>query len=169
MDANSKLGPDIIKGDPHCQSENGKLLAAIIKRHVLVVMNSSEKKCTGKITRRRITSKIKEESIIDFVLVCDEMEDIVSSVRIDEERKYVLTRYTKTKKGAKVKESDHHTIITNIKSSWNKNINKKRIKIYNFKDKCGLEKFKEMTSKDNFLSEVFNDDSKTVTVKTKKF
>ena len=25
MDANSKLGPEVIKGDPHCQSENGKL------------------------------------------------------------------------------------------------------------------------------------------------
>ena len=169
MDANSKLGPEMIKGDPHCQSENGKLLAAIIKRHALVVMNNSKKKCSGIITRRRITSKTKEESIIDFVLVCDEMEEIVSSVRIDEERKYVLTKYTKTKKGTKVKESDHHTIITNIKSTWNKNINEKIIEIYNFKDKDGLKKFREMTSKENFLSEVFNNDSQTVTVKTKKF
>ena len=55
MDANSKLGPDIIKGDPHEQSGNGKLLAAIIKRNALIVMNNSEQKCKGKITRRRIT------------------------------------------------------------------------------------------------------------------
>ena len=35
MDANSKLGPDMIKGDPHAQSDNGKILAAIIKRNAL--------------------------------------------------------------------------------------------------------------------------------------
>ena len=33
LDANSKLGNDIIPGDPHSQSENGKLLAGIIRRH----------------------------------------------------------------------------------------------------------------------------------------
>ena len=32
LDANSKLGPNIIKGDPHTQSDNGKILAAIIKK-----------------------------------------------------------------------------------------------------------------------------------------
>ena len=37
LDANSKLGYDIIPGDKHCQSENGKLLAGIIARHGLVL------------------------------------------------------------------------------------------------------------------------------------
>ena len=40
MDANSKLGPEIIFGDPQKQSENGKILAGIVKRHALIVMNS---------------------------------------------------------------------------------------------------------------------------------
>ena len=69
LDANSKLGPDIIKVDPHKQTENGKILAAIIKRNAMIVMNSVESKCSGKITRRRITRKVNEESIIDFVIV----------------------------------------------------------------------------------------------------
>ena len=60
-------------------------------------------------------------------------------------------------------------LITNIKSTWNKKLNTKRTEIYNFKDKNGLSKFKEMTSKDEFLSEVFNNESQTVTVKTKRF
>ena len=168
MDANSKLGPEIIRGDPHSQTENGKLLTAIIKRHALIVMNNSEKKCTGRITRRRITSKSREESIIDFVIVCDNMEEIISDVRIDEERTFVLTSYRKTKNGTKVIESDHHSIITNIKSTWNMKLNTKRTEIYNFKDKDSLRKFKEMTSRDKFLSEVFNNNYQTVTVKTKK-
>ena len=47
MDGNSKLGPNIIPGDPRSQSEDGKILAAIIQRNALIVMNSSNIKCTG--------------------------------------------------------------------------------------------------------------------------
>ena len=39
MDANSKLGPELIPGDMHSQSLNGKILAAIIARHGLVIGN----------------------------------------------------------------------------------------------------------------------------------
>ena len=48
MDANSKLGPEIVSGDPHEQSENGKILIGIIKRNALIVMNSSTEKCKGR-------------------------------------------------------------------------------------------------------------------------
>ena len=48
MDANSKLGLELVKGDPHKQSENGKILEGIIKRNALIVMNNSEEKCKGK-------------------------------------------------------------------------------------------------------------------------
>ena len=40
MDANSKLGPHMIPGDVHVQSENGKILSTIIARHGLIVGNS---------------------------------------------------------------------------------------------------------------------------------
>ena len=66
-------------------------------------MNSSKRKCKGKITRRRITTKVKEESIIDFVIVCQEMEDIINNMVIDEDKNHVLTRHTKTKNGVKIK------------------------------------------------------------------
>ena len=168
MDANSKLGPAIIEGDPHNQSENGKVLAGIIKRHALIVMNSVKNKCSGKITRKRTTKKVNEESIIDFIIVCDYVENMISKVDIDEDRKYILARYTKTKNGTKVKESDHHSMITYINTTWVKQCDTKRIEIYNFKDKDGLQKFKQMTSKDQFLSEVFNDPSKNINVTTKK-
>ena len=51
IDANSKLGPDIIKGDPHKQTPNGKLLAKIVKRNELKVINGIESKREGLITR----------------------------------------------------------------------------------------------------------------------
>ena len=37
LDANSKLGPQYIKDDPHGMSQNGMILSGIIKRHELVV------------------------------------------------------------------------------------------------------------------------------------
>ena len=40
MDANSKLGPAMIKSDPHAQSDSGKTLTAIIKRNALCLGNN---------------------------------------------------------------------------------------------------------------------------------
>jgi hypothetical protein len=81
LDANSKLGPQVIQGDPHAQSDNGKILSGIIEKNELCVINNSGKKCTGKIPRQRITKRRKEESIIDFVLTCSDMEDIIELLR----------------------------------------------------------------------------------------
>ena len=69
LDANSKLGPQYIKGDPHTKSPNGILLAGIIERHALVVTNSIIGKSSGLITRLRNTEKRVEKSVIDFVLI----------------------------------------------------------------------------------------------------
>ena len=41
--------------------------------------------------------------------------------------------------------------------------------MYDLKDQEGLKKFKAMTSKDNFLSEVFQEEEKNIEVKTKQF
>jgi hypothetical protein len=132
-------------------------------------MNGIKTKCSGTITRSRITSKVKEQSAIDFVIVCEEIEGMISDLVIDEAKKYVLTKHTKTKNGFKVKESDHNTLITSVKATWNKKKFIKKIVIYNLKDKDGLLKFKEMTSKDTFLSEVFKDENKNINVKSKQF
>ena len=90
MDANSKLGPDWITGDPHNQTQNGQILAGILERHNLVVVNSLTEKCSGLITRRRVTINRIEESIIDFVIVSDDLKEHVDSPTIDEEINHVL-------------------------------------------------------------------------------
>ena len=169
MDANAKLGPDVIKGDPCQQSDNGKILCDILKRNALIVMNGVKDKCTGTITRRRITKTSKEESVIDLIIVCEGMEKLINKVTIDEERKNVLTRYTKSKKGTTIKESDHNSMITEVNTAWNKKKNVLRLETYNFKDKDGLKKFKDMTNKDKFLSEVFTNVDKNIEVTTKQF
>ena len=168
MDANSKLGAHMIEGDPHGQSENGKILAGIIQRNALHVVNNSKTKCIGKITRRRITRKKKEESIIDFVLGCDEMYDMIEELVIDEKKEVALASFKKTKNGFKTKESDHNTLVTKVKSVWKKKKTEKRIEMYNLKDIECNKKFKEIKSKDNFLSSVFETKG-SIEVQTKKF
>ena len=54
MNANAKLGCQIIPNDPNKISENGTIFLDIIKRQNLFVLNSVEK-CEGTITRHRKT------------------------------------------------------------------------------------------------------------------
>ena len=86
MDANSKLGPDLIPSDPHPRSPNGQVLSDIMSRHGLVVVNGIKDKCEGTTTRRRVTINGVEESAIDFVIVSEDIEPAV------------LTKVIKTKK-----------------------------------------------------------------------
>ena len=162
IDANSKLGCDIIPGDNHAQSENGKILAGMIVRHGLVLGNSMDV-CKGLITRKRTTKTAIEESIIDFVILSDDLRNEIESIIIDDEREHVLTRITKTKKGIVKVESDHNMIYTHLKIPWNKKVKDQRREIYNLKNETCQKAFKEATSKENnkcYLSSVFeeNDD-----------
>ena len=130
MDSNSKLGPGLIPSDPHEQTANGKLLSGIIQRHGLVVANSLSAVCVGKITRRRVTVKSTEESIIDHVIVSTDLVEELESVLIDENGEHALTKIVKTKQGSVTKQSDHNTIITKFNISWNKKVKSDRIEIY---------------------------------------
>ena len=67
LDANSKLGKDIIKGDPKEQSRNGKLLEEVINNNDLVVVNASNI-CEGVITRHRQTVNGTEDSVLDYFM-----------------------------------------------------------------------------------------------------
>ena len=168
MDANSKLGPEVIKSDPHPQSPNGRLLHGLLERHGLVVVNGMQSKCTGAITRRRITKKGKEESIIDFVIVSHDLEKDFIDLVIDEDKKHVLTKIIKTKKGIKKVESDHNALISKLKFTWNKHLSKNKVEIYNLKNKECQKVFKEITSKSNDLSSLFLKDD-NLNICTKKF
>ena len=79
MDANSKLGKDILKTDVHEQTANGAALAAIVTRNALTVVNSLRDRVKGVITRRRIIEGGQEESVIDFLIVSEDLvEDVLA-------------------------------------------------------------------------------------------
>ena len=96
-DMNSKLGSEFISNDPKSMTENGRILAGILERNALTVVNGLTEKCTGLITREIHTVNGIEKSIIDFVIVSQDLVKHVGKMMIDDERKYVLTRLTKTK------------------------------------------------------------------------
>ena len=159
MDANSKLGKNLISQDKHDQSPNGSLLEGILKRHGLIVVNGL-KICKGTITRRRCTKKSIEESTIDFVIISAEIEGMVKSMLIDEDKKHSMANINKA--GAKTVESDHNTIITEFTLKWSTKIKVPRIEIMNLMNKKGQEKFRKATEEGNELSKIFDDSSKSV-------
>ena len=94
MDANSKLGPNIVKGDPHVQSKNGKLLEDVVNENCLTVVNGTEL-CEGVVTRHRKTVHSTEESVIDYFIVCSNFLKLIKKMKIDEEKKFCLSSYSK--------------------------------------------------------------------------
>ena len=158
MDSNSKLGPEYISHDPHQQSLNGKLLAGILERHGLVVANGLMEKCVGSITRRRKTVNSTEESIIDHILPSSDLVEDLESVLVDEEGNHALTKIIKTKNGITSKQSDHNTLVSKFKFSWNKKVHNDRMEMFNLKNRENQIKFKEITSNNDNLSVIFDNE-----------
>ena len=150
-DANAKLGPDWIKNDPHSISENGLLLADMITRQNLSIVNMSDKCVGGPITRSRTVNGKVEASCIDYVLVSADLASQLIVATIDKEQLYVLTKYTNTKGGVSVKRSDHFTIISNFSVNW-KEDKPKRVEVFKLRDEEGLSKFQSLTDKRTALN-----------------
>ena len=167
-DLNSKLGPEFIKNDPHSITENGSILAGIMERNALTVVNGLEQVCRGLITRERTTVDSVEKSIIDFVIVSQDIVQSISSMMIDDDRRHVLTKLSKTKKGVIKKESDHNTIVTELKIKWKPHSKLQKKEMFNLKDKIGQEKFKYETDNTTDLSRII-DKEDDVEKATKKF
>ena len=151
MDANGKLGNEIIKGDPNKISPNGRLLLDLINRKSLVVVNASDK-CYGVITRMKVKGKITEKSVIDYFIVCQNLYNLVISMLVDEDRKHILTRFYKRNGVVKIVESDHNVLILNISCQWDVKVVKERIEIFNLRNKKCQEKFFLKTNDTNILS-----------------
>ena len=110
MDATEKLGPKYIPNDPHGISPNGGILASIVEPQLVEVGNGSNI-CSGTITRTRVAKNRTEQSVIDLILFSKDMIENLVSIKIDENRKHVLSKVNNTKKGPKVQESDHNPIL----------------------------------------------------------
>ena len=151
MNANAKLGEKYIPNDPKSMTKNGKVLADILNRHALVVVNGIKDRCTGLITRERITINGAEKSVIDFVIASHDIIKHLDYIHIDDQRVHVLTRNRKTKTGVDISKSDHNIIETKFNIEWNSK-EAKVIEVFKFKDAAAKKKFKEDTTETSELS-----------------
>ena len=65
--------------------------------------------CSGLITRERIKEGKLEKSVLDFFVVCNRVLPFVTNMKIDEEKKHVLTNYARVRVDGKATDSDHNT------------------------------------------------------------
>ena len=111
LDANAKLGCDLIKGDPNRMSYNGQIMFEMIERQNLIIGNASIK-CKGTITRHRSTVEKTELSVLDYLIFCEIMEPFFESMLVDENPQHVLKKYVTTKGVKQHTESEQRVTIT---------------------------------------------------------
>ena len=147
MDANAKLGPVLISSDPNPRSSNGDLLVDLCDRNDLIICNTTQL-CQGVITRQRVTVNGTERSVLDYLILCQEMFNFLTSLKIDEARSHVLTKYAKVRGKATVIQSDHNPLIAQFNQLWSDKSTQEneRYELFNFKDPEGIIRFHDLTS-----------------------
>ena len=155
MDANAKLGSEIVKGDPHKMSGNGKLMHDLLERQDLIVVNSLDI-CKGTITRERVTENMSEKSVIDYIIVSRGLLEFLLEMIVDEDKEYVLARYINNKKGRKIINSDHNTLFCKFSVTFNKKPRTIRKEFFNFKSEDGRKRFLDATSTNKRFTSCFN-------------
>ena len=124
----------------------------MVERQNLTVANTLDK-CKGVITRERKAGDKVEKSVIDYLIVCDGMKEYLEEMFIDDDRIFVLTKYTKN--GNK-KTSDHNVIMGKFRLKFNRNRAKPRTEFFNFKDRVNQDLFYEETNNSSKLSSSFS-------------
>ena len=155
LDANAKLGADLISGDPHPQSPNGSIMWEMILRHGLVVANTSPK-CMGVITRQKQTQSGLEKSVLDYILVCESLGSLMETLMIDEQREFVLTSYTNYRGVKKATPSDHNIMYCTFSLDYRIKPKSLRKEIFCMRDTEGQKTFFNETSGKKDLASSFS-------------
>ena len=85
-------------------------------------------------------------SILDYFVVCQGFYSLINQMIIDEERKYVLKKYSKVKGLTKVIESDHNLMWLEVNVPWNVKVKQQRQEIFNLRNKDCQQNFHEFTN-----------------------
>ena len=108
-----------------------------------------------------------ERSIIDLVLISNDLIEHIDYIHIDDARDHLLTKSLKTQNGIDCIESDHNMINTKLNIRW---IPKESqiLEVFNFKDLKAQKLFKSNTTNTDKLSKLI-DSNKPLDLVTKKF
>ena len=126
-------------------SANGKSLKEVVEKYELEVLNFHPN-TVGEWTRIQKKKNIVEKSVIDYVLVEENLKNRVDGVIIDEDKLYTPWRSVFNKRGRRIIFSDHTAIITtiNIKRGQLSNELSEQVKGWRITEE-GLAKYKEIT------------------------
>ena len=113
-DLKAWMGPKLIKGELRPQNRNGKLLAEFVKENNLTCVNSLEL-TEGVVTRIKNVLGKKQQSTIDFYVVCECVLQFVTSMKIENGRKHTQKNFSAGKKGGEFVESDHKPLVMEVK------------------------------------------------------
>ena len=151
MDGNLWAGDIINPGDPKPQNGNGKMFEEfLLKNNTISVVNASPL-CEGKFTRiRNMKNGTQQKTCIDYFLVCDQIEPLVSKMTIDEGDEISLTRYR-----GKVVQTDHKMLKLEVNLSFHKQGHHERVEVFNVRNKVNQKEFCTFTSKDNRFTKCF--------------
>ena len=156
LDANAKVGKEVIQEDPNSTTNNGRILLDVIDRQDLILVNSS-KFCVGTITRERVFEDKIERSIIDYVITCSELFESVQKMEVDDKRMYTLSRPARKKDKSSVVKSDHNIIRCEFGLYANRKEATIRNEFFNFKCDEGKELFFENTNSTTKFSSCFKE------------
>ena len=139
-----------------------KLLEEFVNENELIIVNASNL-CEGVLTRFRKTVNQVEESVIDFFIVCPRFFKLIMKMKIDEERKFALTKYSTKVGNKKITESDHNLLILQVNVSWDsKEKTNSREIVFNFKNKENFKKYEEATDNNHEIRDCFENDIESV-------
>ena len=143
---------------------------AISRYNRLILGHCTSRICPNllSITRKRVTKENTEESIIDHLIISEDLKDFLEKLLVDEEREHELTKVMKNKGRNNTVLSDHNPMISNFTLKWNRKKKSKKIEMFNLKNNDGQSKFKNFTNTGICLSEVF-DSNEDLNICTDKF
>ena len=98
--------------------------------------------CEGNITCIRHTREHKEESILDFFIVCNQILPLVTRMVVDVKGELSMTRYS-----GKVIKSDHRMLKLEVNLEFHKEKKHERIEVFNVRNVKCQKVFSEYTSK----------------------
>ena len=153
FDGNLWAGSKIIPGDPRPQNRNGKMFENFLSSNPHLTVVNSLKICEGLLTRVRMRKGKMEGSVLDFFVVCSKLLPHVTKMKIDNEKRHILTNYKNMKNDSRAIDSDHLTQFLYLKLQHLPKIPEREL-FYDFKDPAGIQKFMTLTS-NNSLSNIF--------------
>ena len=142
-------------------------MLSVVKRNNLTIANASNK-CSGTVTRHRVTKDKEEKSVLDYIIFCEILEPFFDAMLIDEAQNHILTKYATTKGAIKHIKSDHNIIYASFCLQYNKKNPKIKKEFFNFKNIEDQEKFFKLTSETRKLSNCFKNNS-SFEMKSNKF